>query len=630
MIIRTLILGFLAVFFCIVHPGETGAAIDGWVLRNAQLNDMAYGEGVYVAVGENGFILRSTDGETWSRVNTGMDDNLYGVAYGGTNFVAIAGGPVLASPDGLHWTEQDLPANVYAYDLIYAEGVFVARGSDRVYLSTDGTEWTEYATGATSTQSGIAYGNGLFVIVGYGGMILTSENGSSGWTSRTSPLSPTFWDITYGETKFVAVGSSGNVVTSFDGVSWATTPSMISQTIMAVGHGEGQFVATGGNSSSDAGHVWTSPDGEVWTERVSGIFEWMYDVKSINDKYYITGGKIITSDDGINWTAVHDATGWDVWSVAYGDGIYAAGTMTGTSIRSTDGGKTWTAMTSPHDSTIGGIAYNADQGLFVGVCTDGQILSAGPANDYWVTTVYSISAGLQDVAYDPGTGNTVMVGNSGTIAMIDGYGVLSTVGLLTSQALSGVAVAGSTYVAVGWGGTVITSLDAGATWQTTTPATSEGLQDVVYGNGLWVSVGYSGAIVTSPDGINWMDVSGPYGILYGISFGDGYFVAHGGNGTIIASTNGENWDEFYVTDSWLPASTYAEGRFTIAGGDGVILQSTKTGGGKGGGCSTITGPGTSKWTGAIEFTLMILILTTLRRKNYKAESRPHTETIHKR
>ncbi|MGD8354011.1 MAG: hypothetical protein PVJ01_07565, partial [Pseudomonadota bacterium] len=369
------------------------------------------------------------------------------------------------------------------------------------------------------------------------------------------------------------------------------TSSGFTQTMMAVGYGGGQFVTTGSNSSSDTGHVWTSPDGDAWTDHDSGFHEFMYDVEAVGSRYFITGGKIIVSDNGVDWNVAHDATGWSIQSLAYGDGVYVAGYQFGTSIKSADGGLTWSGMTSAHDSDITGIDYDADLESFIGVCSSGQVLSASPMDDSWTSTVHSVGFGLNDVTWDPATGDHIMVGYSGTIATLSSSDVLSTVPPLTLYTLRGVAVAGSTYVAVGDNGTIITSLDAGASWQTTTPATAETLLDVAHGNGVWLAGGYFGTLLTSPDGINWTDISGSFGHLYGMTFGDGRFVAHGGSGTLMSSTNGTDWEEYHVSSSYLPAGVFADGRFTIAGGDGVILQSVPGGGGGGsGGCSTAAFP----------------------------------------
>jgi hypothetical protein len=44
---------------------------------------------------------------------------------------------------------------------------------------------------------------------------------------------------------------------------------------------------------------------------------------------------------------------------------------------------------------------------------------------------------------------------------------------------------------------------AGTTWTLRTSGTSNDLERATYGNGLFVAVGEGGTILTSPDGVNW-------------------------------------------------------------------------------------------------------------------------------
>ena len=615
-------MGILAAFWCLLVPVGAAGSIGGWELINAQLNDMAYGSSVYVAVGEEGFILRSVDGDSWEKVESGVDGDLHAVVYGNGTFVATGERTTLISPDGLDWTEQDPAVDVFGFHLVYAEGTFVAQGPEYVYLSTDGATWTEHDTGAIYLQQSLAYGNSLFVIGTSGGEILTSANGSSGWTTQESPVSDAIFDITYSGTQFVAVGFNGRVVTSPDGMSWSQESSGISKVINAVGYGNGLYVAAGGISSVDTGYVWTSPDGAEWTEQDSGIFEWMYDAAYIEGKYYVIGGgKIIRSDDGLSWTTVYDATGWEIISMGYGEGVYVGGTFGGTGIRSTDGGSTWSDMVNTEGSPIEGIAWHEDLGLFIGVCQDGRVLTASPADDFWTVTAHAVSTPLWDAAFDPLTGNTVMVGDGRTIAMINASDVLSTTASVTTSALYGVAVSGSTYVAVGWGGAVIVSQDSGANWETVTPATGETLLDVEHGNGMWMAGGYSGTLIMSSNGVDWTDASGLYGSIYGIVYGDGLFVAYGArgsNGTVMVSEDGLDWNEYDFTSGYLASGAYAEGTFTLGGDDGVILRSLPaddSGGGGGGGCSTVeTSPRELLWANLIWIVLMGALLYFLRKR----------------
>lgn len=77
-------------------PGST------WTLQTSAsypLNGVAYGNGTFVAVGEDGTILTSRDGRNWTRQTSGTSKDLDGVAYGNGTFVAVGKyGTTLTSP----------------------------------------------------------------------------------------------------------------------------------------------------------------------------------------------------------------------------------------------------------------------------------------------------------------------------------------------------------------------------------------------------------------------------------------------------------------------------------------------------------------------------------------------------
>jgi hypothetical protein len=50
---------------------------------------VTYGNGLFVAVGEDGTILTSPDGVTWTQRTSGTSNWLNGVAYGNGLFVAV-------------------------------------------------------------------------------------------------------------------------------------------------------------------------------------------------------------------------------------------------------------------------------------------------------------------------------------------------------------------------------------------------------------------------------------------------------------------------------------------------------------------------------------------------------------
>jgi photosystem II stability/assembly factor-like uncharacterized protein len=164
-----------------------------WTRRTSggnDLHDVTYGNGLFVAVGQNGTILTSPDGARWTARASGADNFLSGVTYGNGLFVAVGvavrsssswlsgwlpGPTMLTSPDGVTWTEQTSPTNNELKDVTYGNGLFVAVGEDGTILtSRDGVDWTEQISPTNNSFLSVTYGNGRFVAVGIYGTILTS------------------------------------------------------------------------------------------------------------------------------------------------------------------------------------------------------------------------------------------------------------------------------------------------------------------------------------------------------------------------------------------------------------------------------------------------------------------------
>jgi BNR repeat domain protein len=139
--------------------------------------------------------------------------------------------------------------------------------------------------------------------------------------------------------------------------------------------------------------------------------------------------------------------------------------------------------------------------------------------------------------------------------------------------LFSVTYGNGTFVAVGVGGTILTSPD-GVNWTQRTSGTSNNLFGVAYGNGTFVAVRSNGAILTSPDGVNWTGRTAPTSDrLFGVTYGNGTFVAVGSRGTILTSPDGVNWTVPALGGNPLHGVTYGNGTFVAVGGGGTILTS---------------------------------------------------------
>jgi hypothetical protein len=259
------------------YNGEILTSIDGenWTSRSSgtsiNLLDVAFGNNNFVAVGYSGTILHSSDGISWSPKNSGTTKRLYGVTYGNNTFVAVGeSGTLLSSEDGSYWTSRTSGITQYILQATYGNGIFVVVGnSGKILTSTDGISWTSTTSGTTSHLQGVTYEAGKFIAVGQSGRIITSTNGIS-WTLRTSGISTYLFGVTYGNNNYVTVGASGKILTSQDGTSWTTRTSGTTNSFIGINFVEDLFIAVG-----ESGIIFTSPDGRDWTSQDSGTSEYI-------------------------------------------------------------------------------------------------------------------------------------------------------------------------------------------------------------------------------------------------------------------------------------------------------------------------------------------------------------------
>ena len=284
----------LVISFLIVFPNSTVAdPLDSWHLRYPYsykyLNAVMYGNGTFVAVGEQGAILNSVDGITWVPRTSGTYMELNGVTYGNGLFVAVGDhGTILISTDGGTWT----PRTAYS--------------------------------GTTKNLNAIACGNGIFVAVGDNQTVLTSPDGYT-WVARTLKTFSNFPQaVCFGNGTFVSVGVS-DIFTSPDGVTWIERESWIVGVLNGVAYGNDAFVAVG-----QFGTVFTSPDGSTWAERNSGTWDDFRGVAYGNNTFvavgydFVYGSPIFTSPDGVVWTQRNSGIDWTLYGVTYGEGTFVA------------------------------------------------------------------------------------------------------------------------------------------------------------------------------------------------------------------------------------------------------------------------------------------------------------------
>lgn len=202
---------------------------------------------------------------------------------------------------------------------------------------------------------------------------------------------------------------------------------------------------------------------------------------------------------------------------------------------------------------------------------------------------------LLDVAWN-GTDTLVAVGNSGVIinspnGTTDGWSFSSVNPVAsTSVTVAGVTWDGAQFLAVGGGGSVLSSAD-GDTWVNQNSQVNIDLEDVTWTGNQFVAVGGNATILTSPDGSTWTQQVIPpvvTGSLRGISASSSLIVAVGNNGAILTSPDGVTWTARPSgTTSSLEDAAWDGSQFVVAGVGNTILTSSD------GAVWNASGPGSS-------------------------------------
>ena len=197
---------------------------------DSRLWEVEYINGNYVAVGNDGGIITSTDGITWSTQTSGTTGILRGIAYGNSTYVTVGNaGAVLTSSDSISWTSRTSGTGKYLYGVSYLNEKFIAVGKDgTIITSSDGITWSTKTSGISNHLKEVSYGNGVYVAVGTGGTIISSTDTDT-WTSREGTGTEDLWAIDFGNGTFLTGGT--NTYRSYDGITWDNISSNGAQAI---------------------------------------------------------------------------------------------------------------------------------------------------------------------------------------------------------------------------------------------------------------------------------------------------------------------------------------------------------------------------------------------------------------
>lgn len=214
------------------------------------------GNGLYVAVGTGGYIATSTDLINWTQRTSGSSLDFNDIAYGDGVFIAVGGKQrIYKSADGgVTWAlkyEGSAGGSWHSHSIAYGNGGFMVGGTaqdtlneNNLYFSTDGGEtWGGRDVGTGTTVLYISFANNQFVLTSYdGSTIYTAPTADSSLTTIATGITVFnnyyVYNIIYANDYYVA-GGYHNLAISKDLRTWT---KMFDGRVNSLMEDEGQII----------------------------------------------------------------------------------------------------------------------------------------------------------------------------------------------------------------------------------------------------------------------------------------------------------------------------------------------------------------------------------------------------
>jgi hypothetical protein len=480
------------------------------------MNYGAFGKGIFVAVGQNGIIKTSSDGQSWQSRESGTYSSLFTVAFNGQVFVAAgADGTIITSSDGIKWTIEKTDTSSTFTKVVWNGNIFVAIGYTYdigvLYTSQDGINWTQRMLKTADSFSDMEWTGKLFVCVGRDGVVYTSQDGVK-WDFKNVGNSIPLLKLAFNGDLMVAVTNSDVTFTSKDGINWTLEKMPENKHWWDIIWNGECFVAIGINM--DWVIEMSSKDGHTWSKEGSSNVSEICSNGSVRLGESFSGLKVST--DGESWMGM--GVSILIPPPRYRSISYNATTLV----------------------TIG------DNGVYAG----SDILVSTDKGAIWVNA-YTTSQMLNDIEWN--NDFFMAVGNKGTV--LKSYDGLkwSIVESGISEDLVGITYGCGILAALSADGKIYTSID-GEKWVLVSSFENKRGKDVIWNGQCYVALANapygetadkSPSVLISRDGIVWsgksLDITGS---IDGLSLCDGKVVATDSyNKKLYFTENGLEWDK---------------------------------------------------------------------------------------
>lgn len=238
-------------------------------------DNIGYACGYDASTGLNGYVIKTSDGATWSSVLSGVSDGLYGIWF------------------------QD------------ANTGYVVGNAGKIYKTINGgSSWAPLSSGSSSSLRDVFFtDSNTGYVVGTAGTILKTVDAGSSWSAMTSGTSQNIYSVHFTDANngYAACYNGVILKTTNAGVSWAAT--ILSSPIWLFGV---TFTdANNGFVVGDGGAIYkTTNAGASWSPQTSTTTTRLNSVKFLNSNTgYAFGGNLSTdvttilktNDGGTTW-----------------------------------------------------------------------------------------------------------------------------------------------------------------------------------------------------------------------------------------------------------------------------------------------------------------------------------------
>jgi hypothetical protein len=349
-------------------------ASDGTLLLSAQAMDES---------GSPAALLVSTDGRTWTRaLRAEPVAQLNDLAFGAGRFIAVGNAAAIRTSDSLFpgnaapvVTITAAPATATARQSVRFAATATDADGDPLTFSWDCGPQNPVLDGAEITPS-FSFGGSITLTLrvsdGRGGLTTVTRaveitDPARTWTQRSSGVSATLTALAASPSLLVAAGDNGALLTSTNAATWIqrSLPDWGGNIYLRAATWDGtRFIIAGEDYNNGwVSVLYTSTDGTSWTRRYKSTTPgtWLQSVASSGSIGIAVGisGEVLRSTDYITWTPVAVAAlgSADATGVAWGDGRFTlvVGESNAAKVLTSTDGLTWIDRSSGVD--LGGWQY---------------------------------------------------------------------------------------------------------------------------------------------------------------------------------------------------------------------------------------------------------------------------------